>query len=47
MKMNGGMGVKTHIFLTSAPVGVSGQLHTLVALLLGKGPTVSIGYEVG
>jgi hypothetical protein len=38
MKTYRGVDVEIHIFLTSALVGVSGQLHAPAALPLGKSP---------
>jgi hypothetical protein len=43
MKAYGGVAVETHVFLTSALVGVSGQLHAPAALPPGKEPPVPIG----
>jgi hypothetical protein len=47
MKAYGGVNVKIHIFLTSALVGGSGQLHAPAALHPGEKPPVSIGWEAG
>jgi hypothetical protein len=43
MKVYWGVDVQIHIFLTSAPLEVSTQLHGLAALLLAKELPVSIG----
>jgi hypothetical protein len=47
MKAYGGLDVQIHIFLTSALVGGSVQLHVPVALPPGKEPPVFIGQEAG
>jgi hypothetical protein len=47
MKVYVGADVQSHVFLTLTLVGVSGQLRTLAAVLLGKEPLVPIGNEAG
>jgi hypothetical protein len=46
MKTYRGVEVSIRIFLTSAYLEASGQLHAPAALLPGKEPPIPIGYEV-
>jgi hypothetical protein len=45
MKAYGGVDVESHILLTSALAGVSGQLHAKAALSPGKEPPVPMGWN--
>jgi hypothetical protein len=47
MKAYGGVDVYIHIFLTSALVGDSGQLHAPAALPLGKSPLYLLDWRLG
>jgi hypothetical protein len=47
MKAYGRVDMYVHVFLTSEPVGVSGQLHVPAALPQGKSPRYTLDTRLG